>query len=256
MDNEQTEVVTPKPAQLKSSFRTSESLGAIAGALATARGEMDKLLKGAENPFFKSKYADLAACLDVAIPHLSKNKIACIQGTNHLESGAIEVSTRLIHGSGEWLETSVTLKPVKFDPQGVGSAISYGRRYCVSSLLSLSAEDDDGNEATQPLPQSARQQPAKKQAPAPKQEDEIDMSPPKKKVAPKKKASKEVDTTPAGEETQKALAASILEAKLGAERIEKGCELVSVGRTNDPSFLTTEESVEMMGMIEKMKGAE
>ena len=233
----------PKLEQ-KTSFRTSESLGAIAGALAAARGEMDKLLKGAENPFFKSKYADLAACLETAIPHLAKNKIACIQGSNHLESGAIEVSTRLIHSSGEWLETSVTLKPVKFDPQGIGSCITYGRRYGFAALTSIAQQDDDGNEASQPLPQNQRQQPAKKQVRAPKQaetitpkgaDDVLDMSPPKKKAAAKPKAPKapkaEEDTTPASAEIQKALAVSIAEA-------------------------TTEESVEMMGMIEKMKGAE
>lgn len=118
----------------------------IATALAYAQGEMGKALKQANNPHFKSRYADLASVMDACMPALSRNGIAVIQPVIENEFGR-SVVTRFIHGSGECLECAIPLILGKNDMQGLGSAITYARRYGLMSLAGIAPEDDDGNAA-------------------------------------------------------------------------------------------------------------
>jgi len=118
----------------------------IAGALAKAQMDMGKALKGAVNPAFKSKYADLASVMDACLPALNANGIAVIQPICQDEAGR-SVKTILIHESGETLECAVPLIVGKNDMQGLGSAITYGRRYGLMSMAGIAPEDDDGNAA-------------------------------------------------------------------------------------------------------------
>lgn len=118
----------------------------IAAALAKAQGEMGKALKESANPAFRSKYADLGNVMDACLPALNKNNIAVIQPIVQDADGRY-VKTILIHESGEFLECAVPLIVGKNDMQGLGSAITYGRRYGLMSMAGIAPEDDDGNAA-------------------------------------------------------------------------------------------------------------
>lgn len=127
-------------------MRTSEQINEIATALAKAQGAIEGAVKGNINPHFKSKYADLGAVWEACREHLSKNGIAVIQPVDPQC-----VTTRLIHSSGQWVEDGgIPLKLSKDDMQGLGSAMTYARRYGLMAMVGIAPEDDDGNAASQP----------------------------------------------------------------------------------------------------------
>lgn len=126
----------------------STSIGKLALALSKAQGAMTNAAKAADNPFFHSKYADLASVWDACRAPLSSNELAVIQIPGESTSGRVAVETLLAHSSGEWISSRITLKPVKDDPQGVGSAITYARRYGLQAIAGIASEDDDGNAAS------------------------------------------------------------------------------------------------------------
>ena len=119
----------------------------IYAALAAAQAEMGKAVKDTENPHFKSKYADLASVMDACMPALNKNGIAVIQPFVTDEISGRAVKTILIHESGETLECTIPLIFGKNDMQGLGSAMTYGRRYGLMAMAGIAPEDDDGNAA-------------------------------------------------------------------------------------------------------------
>lgn len=127
-------------------MRMSDTIAEIAGALAKAQGMMSDASKDALNPHFKSKYADLAAVRAVVREPLAVNDLALIQPAR-LQDGKVEVETMLLHKSGEYIAETLQMPVGKNDAHGVGSAISYARRYGLMSLLGLAADDDDGNAA-------------------------------------------------------------------------------------------------------------
>jgi enamine deaminase RidA (YjgF/YER057c/UK114 family) len=130
-------------------MRQSEQVNEIAAALAVAQGKIKSALKGNVNPHFKSKYADLAAVKEACGDALSANGIAVVQA-HGFEGERFILTTRLIHKSGQWLESQYLIKPVKDDPQGYASATTYARRISLSSMVGVVAdEDDDGNAASQ-----------------------------------------------------------------------------------------------------------
>lgn len=133
------------------------SHNSIATALAAAQAQMGKALKSANNPHFKSKYADLASVVDACMPSLNAHGIAVIQPTTDEEAGRF-VETILIHGeSGETLKCRVPLIVQKNDMQGYGSAVTYARRYGLMSMAGIAPEDDDGQAAMQAAPKEQRQ---------------------------------------------------------------------------------------------------
>lgn len=125
----------------------STELNELGKALALAQSEMKNAKLNRVNPHFKSKYADLAEIRDTVTPALSKNGIAVVQGTDATDNGLV-VFTRLIHSSGQWIESRF---PIPYDkPQTMGSGITYGRRYTLSAVCNIAAdEDDDGNAANE-----------------------------------------------------------------------------------------------------------
>ena len=125
----------------------------IAAALAAAQSQMGKALKDSQNPHFKSKYADLAAVCDACMPALNANGIAVIQPLTETEFGR-SVVTRFIHESGDVLECPIPLILGKNDMQGLGSAITYARRYGLMELAGIAPEDDDGNAAAASAPKA------------------------------------------------------------------------------------------------------
>lgn len=142
-------------------MQKSDSIAALAGALAKAQAVMQGAKKDSENPFFKSKYADLGSVWDACRDALTKNELAVIQTTEaEDEHGSIPVETMLAHSSGEWISGVLKVRPVKDDPQGMGSALTYARRYALSAMVGVAPEEDDGNAASQSgQPQRARTAP-------------------------------------------------------------------------------------------------
>jgi hypothetical protein len=135
-------------------MQKSESIKNIAQALIVFHVKVDTIKKDAKNPFFKSTYASLTNILDAINEPLIESGLAISQ----FPTGADGLTTILIHGeSGEWISSTYEMRPVKDDPQGRGSCITYQRRYALASVLSLNIdEDDDGNKASQPVASTAK----------------------------------------------------------------------------------------------------
>lgn len=128
----------------------SESVLKIFPDLIKAQAEMSKPKKESNNPYFKSKYADLSSILEAVQPSLNAHGIGIIQPVESRD-GKDFVKTLLIHASGEFIGSEVEIKNLKpGDSQAFGSGVSYARRYALQALLGLSAVDDDGNKATIP----------------------------------------------------------------------------------------------------------
>lgn len=133
------------------SFLSSDNLGQLAKALAAAQAEMGAAKKDAVNPHFKSKYADFSAIVDASRPVLAKQGLAILQGTA-CEGATVTVATRLIHASGEWIESALTMTAKDAAPQSLASVLTYGRRYGWSTLIGLAADEDDDGEKASPRP--------------------------------------------------------------------------------------------------------
>jgi hypothetical protein len=124
----------------------------IATALVKAQKAFGPALKTATNPHFKSRYADLAACVEAVIGGLNDNGIALIQKCYDCADGVM-VETMFVHESGEMLECGILHVPAaKHDPQGYGSALTYARRYSLMAACGIAPEDDDANAASKPAP--------------------------------------------------------------------------------------------------------
>lgn len=128
-------------------MKTSEQINELAKALAEAQGEMKSAAKDAKNPFFNSSYATLDSIWEACRESLSKHGLSVIQAPVTDEFG-LRLVTRLCHESGQWIEGTLTIRPSKDDLQGIGSAITYGRRYMLGAMVGVATDnDDDGNEA-------------------------------------------------------------------------------------------------------------
>jgi hypothetical protein len=120
----------------------------VAAALVKAQTQFGPALKSSSNPHFKSKYADLAACVEAVVDALNANGIALMQQTRECADGVV-VETVFIHESGETLTSGPLHVPAaKHDPQGYGSALTYARRYSLMAACGIAPEDDDGNAAS------------------------------------------------------------------------------------------------------------
>lgn len=117
----------------------------IASALVKAQRQFGPALKTSTNPHFRSKYADLSACIEAVIDALNDNGIFLLQ-KNYDCSNGIMCETVFVHESGEMLECGIVHFPaVKQDPQGYASALTYARRYSLMAACGIAPEDDDGN---------------------------------------------------------------------------------------------------------------
>jgi hypothetical protein len=125
----------------------TQPTAALSSAMALAFAEIDAATKSANNPHFKSKYADLGAVIDAIKPALIKNKLFFTQHSRPADDG-VSVETVLHHASGESLSLGTLYLPAnKRDAQGFGSALTYCRRYALMTAFGVPAEDDDGNAA-------------------------------------------------------------------------------------------------------------
>jgi hypothetical protein len=125
----------------------SETIAKISAALVKAQSEMGNANKGAANPFFKSKFADLNSIREASLPVLNAHGIAVLQGPVVVD-GKPYVETTMIHESGEFLScVTEIIAPKANDPQAHGSGMSYARRYGLQAFLCIGADDDDGEKA-------------------------------------------------------------------------------------------------------------
>lgn len=155
----------------------------IATAFVKAKKEFSPALKDKTNPAFRSKYADLGACLEAVNDALLNNGIAVYQET-HDDATGVTVETVMLHESGEMLRSGKLHVPAaKQDPQGYGSALTYARRYSLMTACGIAPEDDDGNHATD----SKRKQ------------DERPATAPAQDMSPKARAGRIVDGVKKGD---------------------------------------------------------
>ena len=132
-------------------MNSSPTITKIAAAMVKAQMEMGNAVKDAVNPFFKKSYADLNSVREAALPILNKHGISAIQPTVFID-GIPFVETILLHESGEYISSLTMIVVDKInDAQRHGSGLSYARRYALSSIVNIGAEDDDANKAVKPL---------------------------------------------------------------------------------------------------------
>ena len=135
-------------------MQKSESIGALAAALAKGQGQMRHAVKDSVNPHFKNRYADLASVWDAVRDPLAANGLAIVQLIEDGEHGP-HVTTTLLHASGEWIASGYTIPASKADAQGYGSAITYARRYALAAICGIAQDDDDGQAAAASAPRVA-----------------------------------------------------------------------------------------------------
>jgi len=193
----------------------SDSIAKLAEALCKFQGSMSGIKKDSENPFFKSRYASLGAIIEDTRKPLANNGLSFVQ----FPTGSYGLETMLMHTSGEWIKSVYVMEPTDKKPQSLGSALTYQRRYALSSILGLQTEDDDGNDASA---EKVSKEPTVQYAP---------QNAPKATVAPKKTSFET-----ASEKISKATTAEEL-ATLSAQ-------------VNSSVKLTTDEKADLQDSIE------
>jgi hypothetical protein len=135
----------------------SENINELATALSKAQCEMSAAKMDSSNPFFKSKYADLASIWDAARPALGKYSLCVMQSMELVGEKTVLVTT-LVHSSGQWMKSTLPLSPGKPGMQEMGSAITYARRYALAALIGIvcDSEDDDGEKAMNGIRQPSK----------------------------------------------------------------------------------------------------
>jgi hypothetical protein len=135
----------------------------LAKALAMAQADIRSAEKDATNPHFRSRYATLSSVWDACREPLTRNGLSVVQ-LPQLVAGQLMLETRLLHTSGEWLSSWWPIQPVKDDPQGLGAALTYARRYTLAAMVGVAPDDDDDGESAMKAIRAAA---APKAAPSP-----------------------------------------------------------------------------------------
>jgi len=141
---------------------SSGSVAKIASALHQVQGQLTAVSRSSEG--YNYKFADLASCWDSVREPMADAGLALIQTTYVTEQGENVLVTTLLHTSGEWISGELLVRPVKADPQSLGSSLSYARRYGMMGILGISASDDDGAAASAGKPAPSKPEPSKPKA--------------------------------------------------------------------------------------------
>lgn len=151
------EALSSAPALI---MEMSDQIDAIAKVLPKAQASMGAVFKNANNPAFRSKYADLAAVIEAVVPTLNEHGVSLLQPAT-FDGELVRVATMLLHESGQWVRCTLAAPLAKRDAQGIGSACTYLRRYGLQAMSGVAPEDDDGHAASQrPPPEPRRADPA------------------------------------------------------------------------------------------------
>jgi hypothetical protein len=155
-------------------LRTSDHIDKLAAALVKAQAVMRGAPKDSKNPHFRNSYASLESVIDTARGPLNDNGLAFVQGPGDLSGNVLGVTTMLVHSSGQWVSSTVSVPVQQMNPQGIGSAITYACRYSLMAMLGLPPVDDDAEATTDRAPAAkpapARAAPKAAAAPAKVQE--------------------------------------------------------------------------------------
>jgi len=152
----------------------SESITALAAAIAKAQASLQTAEKDGANPHFSSKFATLTEVWRVVRDAYAPQGLSIIQAPEVAEDGSVALTTTLLHETGEWMSATMPVRVAKDDPQGVGSGLTYARRYALAAMCGVVADDDDDGEAAMGRgaqtgkTQRAKPAPAAAQAAAPK----------------------------------------------------------------------------------------
>ena len=162
-------------------METSETKAELFKAFANFKKKLKQPLKDANNPFFKSKYVPLENVVQVVDEAMMDTGLSYTQGIADLEEGYLRVDTIVLHESGEYMVIKGSkVKPVKNDPQSAGSAITYARRYSLSTAFGIASDpDDDGNGASQQAKNNQQQ----KNIQQPKAQPKPELTPEQKVAA-------------------------------------------------------------------------
>lgn len=144
----------------------SETINELAAALSKAQAKMDFASRDSANPFFHSKYADLASVWGACRGPLTENGLSIVQSPSS-DGPIVTVETLLLHTSGQWISCSLSASAAKPDAQSIGSAITYLRRYTLQSLVGVAPDDDDGNAASGNITSPAKQKKPERTEPVP-----------------------------------------------------------------------------------------
>lgn len=139
-------------------MKTSDQIDKVAAALLAAQKEIGNASKDSKNPHFKSSYASLGSVIEAVKEPANKHGILIVQSLSSGTDG-VSLTTRLIHTSGQWLEDTAHAPLAKMDAQGVGSAVTYLRRYSAASFFFITQADDDANEASAPIAKTVAKAP-------------------------------------------------------------------------------------------------
>jgi hypothetical protein len=139
----------------------SENINELAAALSKAQGEISPAIKDNVNPHFKSKYADLNSVWNACRQPLSKHGLAIIQTMGHDDKGHLQLITTLVHSSGQWIKSHLPIVTQKNDAQGIGSALTYMRRYSLSAIVGIAPDEDDDGESAMNRPINKKSSPTK-----------------------------------------------------------------------------------------------
>lgn len=135
---------------MNTTIETSSELGKLAEALAKAQAEMPTAPKDARNPHFKNLYASFESVVATWKQVGPKHGFSITQLPTSADGSTVGVVTMLMHSSGQWIRSTLTMRPAKADPQGIGSAISYAKRYAYAAIVGMPTgeADDDAEMAT------------------------------------------------------------------------------------------------------------
>lgn len=128
-------------------MKTSDQLDKISAAIVKALGSIGGAAKSATNPHFRNTYATLENVVDASRDVLAEHGLAVMQGAGIVDNGKLHLDTRMVHASGQWIESEFTIPLVKMDPQATLAALTYARRGALMAILGMPAVDDDGESA-------------------------------------------------------------------------------------------------------------
>lgn len=175
-------------------MNSSPIIASLATAFATALSEIENASKNSSNPHFRSKYADLAEVINTVRPVFCKHGLSVTQCPSYAE-GIVTVTTVLMHNSGEWIASDCSAPVSKQDAQGVGSAITYCRRYALAAMACIAQEDDDANSAVGHVVKAIPTYPATKPSAAPASKATVSVDDLYAKIAAVAKARESDDDT-------------------------------------------------------------
>jgi hypothetical protein len=141
-------------------MQMSENIAELAAALAKAQAEIKASALDGTNPHFHSEYSTLTAIWDACREALTANGLSVVQTNDDEDSETLVLETTLLHSSGQWITGRLKMKPAKPDPQGLGSATTYARRYALAAMAGVAPEDDDAEAATARTTQKTKAAPA------------------------------------------------------------------------------------------------